>query len=365
MSYGMFDGDLVLYPRVPFFNLELMKLSTYYKSKREIVSLAPSFVPQRYTHFLLRQDYFGQQTYPLHFSNIEYGGRAFDGGVYKPLPVEVEICKPDIDLYNSIKPNFRYSTVDVGQLQVMRNAAHIRLSLDGKTVWKDFKRQIPSKNFKSGFIFHDYDLGQIEGARETIQSILDTYTSNKVYQRIGMKFPTQVNTEDELIKWLQFSNMQSYFSLQFNGIPNISYVEEIAENLTKTKNIQATMNVTYNTTYNKFITQDIVQILPFISSLRSHNSGMALIYDEHFFVNKRWVEVMDLLQQYCAHIANKINETDYRERIARFETFYSYVARRVKYFKRADILPKEKAQRIFQFVREQNYDLFVQFYECC
>ena len=202
MSYGMFDGDLILYPKVPFFNLELMKLSTYYKSKREIVSLAPAVVPQRYSNFILRQDYFGQQTYPLYFSNIVYGGRAFDGGIYKPLPIEAEICKPDIDLYSSIKPNYKYTNADKMQLQVMRNAAHIRLSLDGETVWKDFKRQIPSRNFQSGFIFHDYNLGQIKDAQKTIQSILETHTTNKMYQRIGMKFPVQVNTEHELLSWL-------------------------------------------------------------------------------------------------------------------------------------------------------------------
>ena len=88
------------------------------------------------------------------------------------------------------------------QLQVMRNAAHIRLSLDGETVWKDFKRQIPSRNFQSGFIFHDYNLGQIKDAQKTIQSILETHTTNKMYQRIGMKFPVQVNTEHELLSWL-------------------------------------------------------------------------------------------------------------------------------------------------------------------
>ena len=44
MSYGLYDADLPYYP-IPFYNLELMKLSSYYKRKREIVGLAPSYSP--------------------------------------------------------------------------------------------------------------------------------------------------------------------------------------------------------------------------------------------------------------------------------------------------------------------------------
>ena len=44
MSVGCYDADMQKYIHVPF-NLELMKLSTYYKKKGEIVSLAPVFKP--------------------------------------------------------------------------------------------------------------------------------------------------------------------------------------------------------------------------------------------------------------------------------------------------------------------------------
>ena len=44
MSYGLYDADLPYYP-IPFYNLELMKLSSYYKRKREIVGLSPNFSP--------------------------------------------------------------------------------------------------------------------------------------------------------------------------------------------------------------------------------------------------------------------------------------------------------------------------------
>ena len=78
MSYGLYDADLPYYP-IPFYNLELMKLSSYYKHKREIVGLSPDFSPNKYNNFIVRQDFYNP--YANHYSveNVEYGGRAFDG----------------------------------------------------------------------------------------------------------------------------------------------------------------------------------------------------------------------------------------------------------------------------------------------
>ena len=85
MSIGLYDGDLQLYKDVPFFNIDLMKLSSYYKSKREIVSFCLDFNPQMYSRFLVRQDYLGGQVYPSGYNNIEFGGRAFNNNIYKFL----------------------------------------------------------------------------------------------------------------------------------------------------------------------------------------------------------------------------------------------------------------------------------------
>ena len=47
MSVGLYDMDMATYTLVPF-NLELMKLSAYYKKKREVVILSPIFTPERH-----------------------------------------------------------------------------------------------------------------------------------------------------------------------------------------------------------------------------------------------------------------------------------------------------------------------------
>ena len=56
MSIGLYDVDFATYIHIPF-NLELMKLSTYYKKKKEIVVMTENFEPERYSNYIIRKDY--------------------------------------------------------------------------------------------------------------------------------------------------------------------------------------------------------------------------------------------------------------------------------------------------------------------
>jgi len=102
MSIGLFDADIESYGLNPF-NLELMKCATYYKKKREIVGFSPTFSPERYTSFIYRKDCqdgrFDKRL--MQNDNIEYGGLAFSNGLYVPLDKKIELCKPDVHIYDS------------------------------------------------------------------------------------------------------------------------------------------------------------------------------------------------------------------------------------------------------------------------
>ena len=79
MSIGLYDDDFMRYAPVCF-NLDLMKLSTYYKRKKEVVVLSPTLEPERYTHFIFRKDYNdGNFNKNIFLDNVEYGGHAFSG----------------------------------------------------------------------------------------------------------------------------------------------------------------------------------------------------------------------------------------------------------------------------------------------
>lgn len=104
MSIGMYDMDVATYTLVPF-SLELMKLSAYYKKKKEIVILSPHFTPERHQKFFLRKDY-DDGNFPLGLEktpNLEYGGYAFTNGIYVPMAPEIEVMHPDTSLYENME----------------------------------------------------------------------------------------------------------------------------------------------------------------------------------------------------------------------------------------------------------------------
>ena len=105
MSVGLMDADMMAYSLVPF-NLEIMKLSTYYKKKGEIVIFSHTFSPEKNSKFIYRKDY-DDGRYPpslMRAKNVKYGGLAFSNNIYQPLPIEIERLQPDTSIYEKAEP---------------------------------------------------------------------------------------------------------------------------------------------------------------------------------------------------------------------------------------------------------------------
>lgn len=361
MSYGLYDADLIYYP-VPFYNLELMKLSSYYKRKREIVGFAPDFSPHRYSHFIIRQDFYNSNPLNLNHPNIEFGGHAFTGNKYKPLPIEVERMKPDIQLYS--KAPLPKSKKFESSISTMRRAEHIRLSLDGKTIWKDYECQLRRGRGIHGIIFHDYNLNDVEGAAEFIKENLSEWIVQKTGRRIGAKFPIQVDNKTDLLKWLQISPMGSYYSLQHNGLIDESYIPELIETREEFSTLrQTSVNITNSFTYEELINGGLQRVFHNIVNLRTQHLIFPLIYNESFFIDNNWKMVMRLIGRYNQHLVTSAGSR-YFKYTEPYETLYSYAKAAIKqYHVNEPLLTKESIQSIFQFVRENDYDLFKDFYE--
>ena len=362
MSYGLYDADLPYYP-IPFYNLELMKLSSYYKRKREIVGLAPNYSPHLYNHFIVRQDFYNPNTSLYTTSNVEYGGRAFDGDNYKPLPLEIERMKPDISLYGRLNPKL-VRGYNKNALSTMHRAEHIRLSLDGHTIWKDFERQFRHDNDAYGVIFHDYNLNDIEGAQTLIKESMSSWIPHTLGRRIGMKYPVYVDNKTDLISWIQLQPMGTYFSLVHKGLIDESYIPELTE-VAKTSYAirQISVDITDCFTNEELINGGIQRIFRNIINLRSHRFTFPLIYNENVLIDNDWKMVMKLILRYNTHLATGSGSEFFR-RVEPFETLYSYCKAAIKQYQiNEPLLTKESIEPIFQFVRENNYDLFKDFYE--
>jgi hypothetical protein len=271
--------------------------------------------------------------------------------------------KPDISLYGNLNPKLVHGYTK-NALSTMRRAEHVRLSLDGKTVWKNFEKQLRHDNNIYGIIFHDYNLNDIEGAQVLINDNIADWIAHLDGRRIGMKYPVSVNNKQDFISWLKFPPMSTYFSLIHRGLIKESDMPELAEIYkSTTARRQTSIDVFDGYTNETLINGGIRRIFRNIINLRSLHLIFPLIYNESILVDDDWKKVMKLIYQYNLHILNKIG-TEYFRRVEPYETLYSYYYSALRhYYTKDPFYSKESLQSIFQFVRENDYELFKDFYE--
>ena len=365
MSVGLYDMDIKTYKQVPI-NLEMAKLSSYYKRKREIVAMSSSFQPSRYSKFILRKDY-EDGIYPkniMKFDNIEYGGYAFSNGLYVPLPEDIEIQKPDLSVYEGCRKEF-CSTKDFSiAFRTMMNAQHLRLSLDEKTIWKDFHKQLWDIDDVTMFFLHDKNLQNIDGAHELLTELTNRNTGI-MNGYVGMKFPVIVNNGPDLLKWCSFKPAHTFYCIQYNGIIDN---ETLAEFVTKRYGKSFMRQLDYVVTagfkdQDDFIQNGLLKIYRQIMFLRMHRVKVSLKYESNFFLDPQWERLLRLFECFAS---TAIKLRDERFRISmKYDSLYSFVCSfKEQPFLKKYIFSKEDARQLFQLVRDNNYEVFDDFYNC-
>lgn len=109
MYIGLIDDDLRK-NKLGFPNLEIMKLSSYYKNNKDIVELCTDYRNYpRYSKIILRKNLMNNDFPDLFLSKTrdkcEYGGYAFSNGIYVPMKSEIEKSLPDVTIYDKININ--------------------------------------------------------------------------------------------------------------------------------------------------------------------------------------------------------------------------------------------------------------------
>lgn len=368
MSIGIMDADLSTYILVPF-NLECMKLSAYYKKHNQLVVFSPNFVPERHKTFIYRKDY-EDGNYPknlLNTPNVEYGGLAFSNNKYKALPLDIEKMKPDPSLYSKMAGFIKGGPKNNKIWQNMITSEHARLSLDGKTIWPDYGRQFYNLKMARNLIIHDYDLGAIEGGFEEVKQIMQRARKDGWATRLGMKFPVQIHDGQTLLNWSSFKTNSTFYSIKYDGV-----IDDDAFNewVGVCRERAVFSSVDYHVTSsrydeNHFIEELLPRIFKQVIISRSYRVFFSLNYDEEFFTDKKWGDVLQLFNYYHNSYNGQI--------IPRFlqkvptDTLYDFAAAcsdqpvsfyQGKYFTQSQI------REIFAFVRMHHYELFKLFYEC-
>ena len=107
MYAGLIDDDLRL-SRATYPNLELMKLSSFLKSNRDVVDLILDYrLYERYSKIYLFKNQALEDMPSLFLSKArqktECNGFAFTNGIYVPMDNNIEKSLPDITIYDKIK----------------------------------------------------------------------------------------------------------------------------------------------------------------------------------------------------------------------------------------------------------------------
>lgn len=366
MIIGLYDADISKYTHVPF-NLELMKIASYYKKKMEIVTLSPSFLPDLYQKFIYRKDYYdndfpkGLEKIP----NIEYGGHAFTLDKYFHLAEEIERQKADINIYNKIEKDFCTNKWTENAFKVMQRAEHFRLSLDNQTIWKDFEKQLNINTTTQTLFLHDYNLNTIKDSDYIIKDLMKLMPSRRLGRNLAVKFPITVDNTEDLFRWCQFNPSEKFFLLQYNGLMSDEVLKDFVE-LQKGTSIarQLTYCVTSGClTEEQFIKERIQKIFRQIAFLRMERTKIYFTYEANFFKEKKWERLIEFFNSYLNSTINLKKEKF--DKVIKYDSLYSFAFNLQEEPKiKTRTFSKQEARELFHLVRQNNYELFKDFYEC-
>lgn len=360
MSIGLFDADMAHYKQTCF-NLELMKMASYYYRKGEVTVLSPSFSPERYTKFIYRMDY-DHDVPNLIRPNIEYGGFAFSNDVYFPLPQDIEYSFPNVHIYEKMRPNFD-TRAGKKNFSLMLNAYHTRLSLDGATVQNKydyiFKQDKPGRSI----ILHDRDITGIKDYSLAIKDIIasPSVTSNI---HIGNKFPIQIRSDDQFEEWINIPTSPDFTTFQIRHLMSDEFIVNILNQ--RYPNVSS---IDYVVTASSYDENDFFErVLPVIYKqsvfFRHNRRKISLKYESNFFSDERGEMLVRMLNSFIG-IMQKTKKENIRDYFYDVDSMYRHAKqlKRLPYLTK-DFIDKDQARSVFEYTAEKCPQVFKDFYEC-
>lgn len=177
MDLGLIDYDALFYPDSFHPNLEIMKLSTYYKKNKNFVSFVLNLNNiDRYNKIILRKDIYDEN----YLSNIllddrcDYGGLAFTNNIYSPLDISIENSVPDLSIYNSYFNKILIKKKSYEKIKKeYSQSSFIRLSTNGENCNLDISKGIINCAKRGYDIYvYDKDIFKIKDYKEAISSVI-------------------------------------------------------------------------------------------------------------------------------------------------------------------------------------------------
>lgn len=176
MYIGLYDADLISFQNKIKFNLEIMKLASYY-SKGHVVELILDIDDiDKYDKIYIRKD---NPKSKLNNSillkeNVYWGGLSFTNNIYLPLnPIEAEYAIPKTSIYSIfLKQQIKAGKIKEFEVDKLLNANHCRLFINGKVINNKI-------NSKQNIFLYDTNISQNDNWRIELENLYNL-TSKKV-----------------------------------------------------------------------------------------------------------------------------------------------------------------------------------------
>lgn len=358
MSVALYDDDVVRYGLIPF-NLELMKLAAYYKSKNEIVVMQRKFDPDPYSKFIIRKDV-ADDVFPPHFNmypQVEYGGLGFTNNKYVPLPENVDARHADTSIYeklHSIMVTKKSYELDFG---VQMRALHMRISRDGQHLWDHLESQIDTEHTATLFL-HDKAPSLVEDGYAMVKELLERLSWPRAKTRLGSKFPIDVFTFEDLVRWARFPLSRFSTFCYHHYLEDEDFIR-VTQYISRAAFNKGSMIPTIGwSSENQFIEHGLPQIYRQLIFSCNQRKRFSLIYDDNFFTDQRWEKVFTLINLF----AQAAHDWKFPTSTMVYFCKNLYTINDPN-FKRA-VMRKEEAREVFQFVFEYCPELFDMFKYC-
>ena len=295
----------------------------------------------------LRKDYDDNVYPPGIFTHpkAKVGGLALSGGIYQPLPIEIEKTPPDASLYENMSRYYQSSRAAKQRYKSLLSAAHFRLSLDGREIWSDWESQL--SNISTGNIFslivHDPYPHEIENAAEVLQSVVHRF--NPQGRRFGFKFPIEIYNEEDFLKWGELLRLRYTSKMRLHKIFDDMILKEVIDKI-------GHISCEYVLNKEDLTNENLVKIFKQAVFFGEHKSELLLyIVDEKEIVDVNLLQLLKMLKEYFAY--------RYKKGVQSLKPFSVHVyARYTSQWLKVDLI------NLFEYVRKNNYELFKLFYEC-
>ena len=363
--YGVYDYDFFTYENV-IPNLEAAKLVTYYRQHNQLATLSPVLNPSPYTKFFIRKEY-DDGNFPREFfyQSSEYGGRAFsESKLYVPLPPKIEQTVPNMHVYDPFIHHFGKSKPELQQIKRILNCAHIRLAPDSKTLLSPEQLAPNFENKVSGIFLHDYDLAALK-AQDLIQELslqrqFKTKEGVNPYP-VGNKYPIKVTTPEDMAAWSKILTIPNGLYLEYCGLMDDKVLYDLCM-----ENKRMAKQIWYNVSFgcsgeNDFFINRLSKIFIQVLFLRRAKVKILLNYDNEIIKTKELRDLLELLNTWLrfSYMEDFAPHTQNLYKFCRDNAYLRYTT----WAFRTVTISIEEMRNAFQYIRENDYDLFKKFYE--